>query len=91
VLIREQSLSPYVLTICNNPEYQKLEQQILRQARNLKEAENTAKNLSIVLTGLNVEAGKITERALILTRQLEKISLSLILPKEKKATGALNN
>jgi hypothetical protein len=57
----------------------------------LEEAENTTENLSTVLAGLSVEAGKIIERALILTRQLEKASLSLILLKEKEVTGVLSN
>jgi hypothetical protein len=57
----------------------------------LEEAKNTAKNLSAALAGLNVETGKITERASILVGQLKKVSLSLILLKEKEITGILNN
>jgi uncharacterized coiled-coil protein SlyX len=68
-----------------------LEQQILRQARDLKEAENTAKNLSAALAGLNVEAGETTEKVSILAEQLEKASLSLILLKKEKAIRTLSN
>jgi hypothetical protein len=57
----------------------------------LEEAENTVKNLSVVLIGLNVEAGEIIKRALILARQLEEALLFLILLKEKEVTGALSN
>jgi hypothetical protein len=57
----------------------------------LEEAENMAKNLSAALAGLNVEAGKVTERVLILAGQLKEVSLSLILLKEKEATGVLDN
>jgi hypothetical protein len=56
----------YKPTIYNNPEHQKLEQQILRQIKDLEKAENTAKNLSTALAGLSVEAEKITERISIL-------------------------
>jgi hypothetical protein len=66
VLIKEQSPSLYKPTICNNLEYQKLEQQILRQRRDLTEAESTAENLSAILAGLNVETEKATEKASIL-------------------------
>jgi hypothetical protein len=52
--------SPYEFLICNNPQYQELEQQILRQTRDLAEAEQT------VLAGISLEAGKATERASIL-------------------------
>ena len=57
----------------------------------MKEAENTAKNLSAALAGLNVEAGETTEKVSILAEQLEKASLSLILLKKEKATGAPSN
>ena len=72
----------YELLICDNPQYQELEQQILRQEKDLAEAENTAKNLSIALTGLNVETEKATERVSILAGQLKKISLFLIMARE---------
>ena len=57
----------------------------------MEEAENTTENLLTVLAGLNVEAGEAIKRALILTEQLKKASLSLILLKEKKVTGASGN
>jgi hypothetical protein len=40
------------------------------------------------LAGVSLEAGEATERALILTGQLEEVSLSLIMIKEKKAAIA---
>jgi hypothetical protein len=57
----------------------------------LEEAENIIKNLSAALTGLNVETGKIIKRASILTGQLKKAFLSLILLKGKKITGVPDN
>jgi hypothetical protein len=54
----------------------------------LTEAENIAKNLSTVLAGLNIEAGKAIKRALILAGQLKEASLSLIIPREKEAMRA---
>jgi hypothetical protein len=57
----------------------------------LEKAENTAENLSAVLAGLSVEVGEITEKASILAGQLKKISLSLILLKEKKVIEILSN
>ena len=57
----------------------------------MEEAENTAKNLSAALAGLSVEAGEVTERASILTGQLEEASLSLILLKKEKVIGTLSN
>jgi hypothetical protein len=57
----------------------------------LKETENTAKNLSAALAGLNVKAGEIIERVSILTGQLEKVSLSLILLKKKEVTRIPGN
>jgi hypothetical protein len=91
VSVEERPPPPYEPTICNNSEHQELEQQILRQARDLEEAENTAENLSAALAGLSVEAGEATERASILAGQLEEASLSLILPKEEEATGTPSN
>jgi hypothetical protein len=63
----------------------------LRQKRDLAEAENTAENLSIALAGLNIEAGKATERASILAGQLKEISLSLIMAREEKVIIVLRN
>jgi len=57
----------------------------------LAEIESTAENLLIALTGLSVEAGEITKKALILAGQLEEASLSLIMFKEKEAIMALKN
>jgi hypothetical protein len=57
----------------------------------LEEAENTAKNLSAVLVGLSVEAGETIKRVSILTGQLEKASLFLILLREEKVTGIIGN
>jgi len=57
----------------------------------LEKAENTVENLSAILAGLNVEAGKIIERAAILAGQLEEVSLSLILLKEEEVIGTLSN
>jgi hypothetical protein len=50
----------------------------------LAKAESTVKNLSIALTGLSIETEETIERVLILTGQLKKISLSLIIAKEKE-------
>jgi len=86
VLIVKQLSPPYESTICNNLEYQELEQQILRQKRDLTEAENTAKNLLTALTGLSVEIRKTTKKASILAGQLKKASLSLIIVKKEKTT-----
>ena len=55
------------------------------------EIENTIKNLSIVLAGLSVEAGKIIKRTLILAGQLKKASLSLIIFRKEKVIRALRN
>jgi hypothetical protein len=57
----------------------------------LKEAENTAENLSAVLAGLNVEAGEIIKKISILVGQLKKAFLSLILPKKKEIIEILSN
>ena len=47
-----------------------------------------AKNLSVTLAGLSVETRKIIKKISILIKQLEKASLSLIMPREKKAIRA---
>ena len=57
----------------------------------MAEAENIAKNLSTVLTGLNVKIKKAIKRVLILAGQLKKASLSLIIPREKEAIMTLRN
>ena len=57
----------------------------------MEKAENTAENLSAALAGLNVEAGKVIERAAILAGQLEKAFLSLILLKEEEVIGIPSN
>jgi hypothetical protein len=57
----------------------------------LAEAESTAENLSTALTGLSVEARKITKRASILAGQLKKASLFLIMVREKEAVIASKN
>ena len=57
----------------------------------MAEAESTVKNLSTILAGLSVEAKKIIKRALILAGQLEEISLSLIIIREKEAVITLKN
>jgi hypothetical protein len=89
--IEERPPFPYEPTICNNLKYQELEQQILRQTRDLEEAENTAENLSIVLAELSVEVGEVIERASILTGQLKEASLSLILLKEEETIEISRN
>jgi hypothetical protein len=78
----------YELPICNNPQHQKLKQQILRQGKDLVKAESAAENLSTALARLSLKAEKATKRASILAGQLKKISLSLIMAKEKEATMA---
>ena len=50
----------------------------------MAEAESTAENLSIVLAGLNVETGEAIERISILAGQLKKVSLSLVIAREKE-------
>ena len=57
----------------------------------MAEAENTVKNLSTALAGLNVETGKTIERASILAGQLEKVSLSLVMAREEEAIIVLKN
>jgi hypothetical protein len=57
----------------------------------LEKTENTTENLLIVLAGLNVEAGKITEKVSILAGQLEKAFLSLILLKKEEITRVPGN
>jgi hypothetical protein len=68
-----------------------LEQQILRQRRDLAETESTAENLSIALAGLNIEAGKTIERISILAGQLKEVSLSLVMARKKGIMIALKN
>jgi hypothetical protein len=91
MLIEERPLSSYESTICNNIEYQELEQQILRQERDLAEAESITENLSTALAGLSVKTGKITEKISILAGQLEKAFLSLIIIRKKEAVITLKN
>jgi hypothetical protein len=62
-----------------------LEQQILRQIRDLTKAEQTVENLSTALTGISLKAGKTIKRASILAKQLEKVFLSLIMAREEAA------
>ena len=50
----------------------------------MAKTENTAENLSAVLAGLSVEAKKIIKKASILAGQLEKVSLSLIITRERE-------
>jgi hypothetical protein len=50
----------------------------------LAEAESTAKNLSIVLAGISLKAGKAIEKAFILIGQLEEVSLFLVIAKEEE-------
>ena len=57
----------------------------------MAEVENIAENLSIALTGLNVKTEEITEKTSILTGQLKKISLFLIITKKKEAVITLKN
>jgi hypothetical protein len=85
----ERPPPPYELSICNNPQHQELEQQILRQTRDLAEAESTAENLSTALAGVSIEAGEATERASILAGQLEEASLSLVMVREEEAAMVL--
>jgi hypothetical protein len=68
-----------------------LEQQILRQGRDLAEAESTTENLSTALTGLSVETEEATEKASILAGQLEKTSLSLVIAREEEAAMVPRN
>jgi hypothetical protein len=51
----------------------------------LAEAENTVKNLSIALAGLNVETRKAIKRVSILAGQLKKTSLFLVIIREEEA------
>jgi hypothetical protein len=57
----------------------------------LAETENTAKNLSTALAKMSLKTEKTTERASILTKQLEKVSLFLIMTREEEAIMALKN
>ena len=88
VSIEERPPPPYELPLCNNLQHQELELQILRQARDLAEAESTAENLSTALAGVSLEAGEATERASILAGQLEEASLSLVMAREEEAAMA---
>jgi hypothetical protein len=63
----------------------------LRQGRNLTEAEKTAGNLSITLTGMSREAKKAIKRISILAEQLKEASLSLIMAGGKKVIMALKS
>jgi uncharacterized coiled-coil protein SlyX len=51
----------------------------------LAEIESTIKNLSTALTEINIKIEKTIKRVSILIRQLKKISLSLIIVREKEA------
>jgi hypothetical protein len=51
----------------------------------LAEVENTAENLLTALAGINIEAGKTTEKISILVGQLKKASLSLVIARKKEA------
>ena len=86
--IEERPPPPYELPLCNNLQHQELELQILRQARDLAEAESTAENLSTALAGVSLEAEEATERASILAGQLEEASLSLVMAREEEAIMA---
>jgi hypothetical protein len=55
----------------------------------LAEVESTAENLSTVLAGISIEAGKTIERVSILIKQLEKISLSLVMTRKEEAAMVL--
>jgi hypothetical protein len=66
-----------------------LKQQILRQKRDLAEAESTAENLSTTLAKISIKAGKATEKVSILIGQLEKASLSLVIVREEEAAITL--
>jgi hypothetical protein len=57
----------------------------------LAKVESIVKNLSTVLAGLSVEAGKVIKKASILAGQLEEISLSLIMFREKDIIRAPGN
>jgi hypothetical protein len=61
----------------------------LRQGKDLAEAENITENLLIALAGVSLEAEKTIKKISILAGQLEKISLSLIMARKKKAAIAL--
>jgi hypothetical protein len=55
----------------------------------LAKAESTTKNLSIALAKISIKAKKTTEKVSILTGQLKKVFLSLIIAREEKATITL--
>jgi hypothetical protein len=54
----------------------------------LAEAESTAENLSTILAGMSIEVKKTIKRVSILIGQLEKVSLFLIIIREKEAAMA---
>jgi hypothetical protein len=68
-----------------------LEQQILRQVRDLAEVESTAENLLTALAGISIKVGEAIKRALILARQLEEASLSLVIVGKKEVIIAFRN
>jgi hypothetical protein len=55
----------------------------------LAKAESTAENLLTALIKMNIKAKKAIKRASILAGQLEKISLSLVIIREKEAAITL--
>ena len=57
----------------------------------MAEAEKTAGNLFTALIRMSLKAGEAIERALILVKQLEKVSLFLVIVREEKAIMALRN
>jgi uncharacterized protein YwgA len=61
----------------------------LRQKKDLAKVENTAKNLSIALAEMNIEIKKTIKKISILTEQLEKISLFLIVTREEEVAMVL--
>jgi hypothetical protein len=50
----------------------------------LVKAEQTAENLLTTLAGISLKAGKAIKKALILIKQLEKASLSLVMARKEK-------
>ena len=57
----------------------------------MAEAESITENLSAALAGLSVKAKEIIEKVSILAGQLKKISLSLIMFREKDIIKALES
>jgi hypothetical protein len=57
----------------------------LRQIRDLTEIKQTVENLLTALAGMNLKAGEITKKALILAGQLEETSLFLVIIREEEA------